>query len=315
MIKINIKIDGYEISIPEGIPLINAARESGFYIPGICSHPDLKPSGVCGLCVVEIDGFDEPQLSCMIMPTDGMVIRTSSERLTEIRENALKEILADHPHACLDCDIRFECDRTQCKYDKPGYDRCCGHFDECELRHLTDYMGVPKGTPEYKPRDLPKITEQEMFFRDYNLCVSCTRCVQACVISEGLNIYGDYFPDGKLDQSKIKPLTETDCSFCGYCVDACPTGAISLLETDFGFLGYFPMGTAGRLAIPTPPPSEKLPLNEEAISQVTVNPGRFNIYHKDGKLLDSRRCKNLQEELSEHLHEFTNCYFTLQPYY
>jgi formate dehydrogenase beta subunit len=315
MAEIGLKIDGYGITAEEGQRLITVARNSGFYIPGLCHHPDLRPEGHCGLCAVEIDGYSTPQLSCMIDVADGMVVRTSSELLDKIRHDKLREILANHPHGCLDCEIRFDCDKETCSYDKPVHDRCCSFFEECELRMHTDYLGVPDNIPEYKPRGLPQFTEQQIFYRNYELCIECTRCARACIFSEGRDIYRTYFTGGKLNRDAIKPLGETDCSFCGYCVDACPTGAISLLESEFGFVGYFPVGTAGRLNIPITPPSEKMPLTEIVVEEVTNNPGRINIYDLGGKLILSKHVTNIRDALSDQIDTDKHNTFTIQPDY
>jgi len=326
MSSIKIKIDSYSIDIPEPIPLIDALRESGFWIPGLCFHPDLTPVGICGLCVVEIDSFDKPQLACMTRTENGMNIKTDTPLIWDMRREALRKILSTHPHGCLDCDLRHECDRDTCQRGKPKYDRCCGRFSECELRMLTDWMGVPENTPQYEPSELPKLVDQGVFLRDYNLCISCTRCARACRTFEGLDLYRDYFPGGKLDSSKIKPLVDPDCSFCGFCIDSCPTGALSLLDTDFGFLGYFPIGTAGRMSITPPPPSPKMPLlsfsrKRESIStnikldEIPETPGRLTFYDSSGQFISSQKCKNLRKCLIEHADDKSIFSFTIQPDY
>ena len=93
-------IDGKAVSARRGETILSAARRAGVEIPALCTDPRIKPSGECGLCVVELAGFAEPVKACVTVVADGMSITTESERLTARRRLRLNNYLADHNAYC-----------------------------------------------------------------------------------------------------------------------------------------------------------------------------------------------------------------------
>jgi NADH dehydrogenase/NADH:ubiquinone oxidoreductase subunit G len=67
MDEIRLKIDGKEVTASKGMTVLEAAQKEGIYIPALCADPDLEPIGACRLCIVEVEGQEEHQLSCMIL--------------------------------------------------------------------------------------------------------------------------------------------------------------------------------------------------------------------------------------------------------
>jgi NADPH-dependent glutamate synthase beta subunit-like oxidoreductase len=157
-----------------------------------------------------------------------MSVTTLSEKITTHRRGKLTEILAEHPHSCLTCAQSEGCSLTQCSSNVPEDERCCFLFGSCELQRISQHIGVPTDMPKYKPRGLPKITDEPLYDWNTELCIGCLRCVRACrdfrdigtlsfVIKEGRPVVGTTAAPSRL---------ESYCRFCGSCVEVCPTGAL-----------------------------------------------------------------------------------------
>ena len=92
--------------------VLEAAQAHGIYIPTLCHHPKLTPVGACRLCVVEIDDMRGFSTACTVPVSDGMVVRTETEALQNMRREILSLILSEHPYTCLVCERRADCDDT-----------------------------------------------------------------------------------------------------------------------------------------------------------------------------------------------------------
>jgi formate dehydrogenase beta subunit len=254
---VRIRIDGKELSVKPGSSVLSAARSAGIYIPALCSHPDLpniettkpsdfvfrgnemlgtgpapeKPKG-CQLCLVEIEGRGVVT-SCNTTVEEGMAVRTDTPQVKEQRSRNLVPILANHPHACLTCAQQEGCVREPCSSSVPVNERCCVKFGRCELQKVANFIGVRPETPKYKPRNLPVLRNEPLFMRDFNLCVNCARCVRACQDVRGVGALGYIYKDGErtVGLSKAPSPKDSDCRFCGACVEVCPTGALLDKET------------------------------------------------------------------------------------
>lgn len=260
MDTLSLKIDGRQVECPDGSTILEAADAAGIYIPRICYHSDIDPvrkltwatsvhqvesiiegerSGAtagdeahCGLCMVQVDGESEPVNACRTPVGSNLSISTTSESVAQRRREALSRLLCDHPHACLTCAQKAGCSRTVCSMNVPVDERCCSLLGNCELEKVSDYIGIPNYTPRYVPKQLPKTIDDPLFDRDFNLCIGCTRCVRICQEVQEVDVLGAVWKDdrawiGTLDGGNLK---ESQCRFCGACVEICPTGA--LLDKD-----------------------------------------------------------------------------------
>ncbi len=239
---VQLTIDGQVVEAPEGSSVLNAATAAGLYIPALCAHPDLPPAqqrgcdgkgdGGCNLCQIEVEGADGLRKACSLPVQAGMVVRTDSPEIKRVRQDSLAKVLGPHPHVCLTCPQREGCSRSQCSYGNAPETRCCSIFASCELRKVSDYIGIPNSTPPYKPVQLPVIKDEPFFDRDYNLCIDCRRCLVACNDVRGvgcLEVKEVETPQGiRRYVGTIAPtLIESGCKFCQACVTVCPTGALT----------------------------------------------------------------------------------------
>jgi NADH dehydrogenase/NADH:ubiquinone oxidoreductase subunit G len=114
---VRITINDKEYTVAGNKTVLEAARLHNVYIPTLCNHPKLSPSGGCRLCVVEIKGIPRPVASCTTPVTDGMVVTTSTPQLEELRKLVLELIISDHPNDCMVCEATGNCalqEHTMC---------------------------------------------------------------------------------------------------------------------------------------------------------------------------------------------------------
>lgn len=227
----NLTIDNQEIEASEDMTVLQAAAKAGIYIPAICAHPMLPPDGSCRLCLVEIEGGEELVTACNTKVAEGMVVHTDTFRVREERREALKKLLASHPCECLICERRDRCGPYDiCLRNVAVTQRCvlCPYNGQCELQQIVDYIGLEGEELAWRYRGLPVDRDNPLFERDYNLCISCARCVNACKEIQGIEAIkmvdhdGDRWPE----PSDGKSITTSGCKYCCACVEVCPTGAL-----------------------------------------------------------------------------------------
>jgi NADH-quinone oxidoreductase subunit G len=106
-----ITINEQEITVPDGITLIQACDQAGVEIPRFCYHERLAIAGNCRMCLVEVvGGPPKPVASCATNVADGMKINTNSPMVKKAREGVMEFLLANHPLDCPICDQAGECD-------------------------------------------------------------------------------------------------------------------------------------------------------------------------------------------------------------
>ncbi|MGN1022502.1 MAG: FAD-dependent oxidoreductase [Lachnospiraceae bacterium] len=204
---VSITIDGTKLSVPEGKNVLQCALDNGIYIPHLCHHKDLVPLGSCRMCVVEVEGEDKPVPSCTLKAKEGLVVRTQTEQVTELRRLALELLLTGHPEDCSTC---------------PEY----GH---CELQMLIQYIGPKTGRLKMRNKGFEVNSANPLIEQDMNRCVLCGRCVRACHKLRGVGAI-DYQKREDLEvytgTVKNMLLADADCRFCQACVEVCPTGTL-----------------------------------------------------------------------------------------
>ena len=211
MNEISINIDGRIIKARPGMTVLEAALENGIYIPYLCYSPDLKPHGGCRLCIVEIAGEKGLPTSCTTPVSEGMVVRTSTPDIDEVRSNIIELILADHPLDCLTC-VKNQ---------------------RCDLQKVAAYLGIKERKLPQNDRNIPVDDSNPFFVIDRNYCILCQKCTRTCdeitcdnaieVISRGYESRIGTFGD--------KAIMESNCQSCGECVVRCPTAALSFKES------------------------------------------------------------------------------------
>ena len=206
---VSLKIDGKDVKVEEGVNLIEAAAEAGVHIPNLCYLKGMKGVGACRLCMVEVEGGKAPVIACNTKVKEGMSVATNTEKVKEIRKFVIDLILSMHPLDCMTCTKAGVCNLQKYAYD----------FEIKESNFTRKKFGYP--TDEANP----------FIKRDPEYCVLCSRCVRICK-AQGTNVleFSGRGVGAKVVTANDKPLQESQCTFCGSCVDACPVNA--LLEAD-----------------------------------------------------------------------------------
>lgn len=205
--SIDLTIDGRPVEAEAGQTVLEAALEAGIYVPHLCHHPDLRPAGACGMCVVEVEGTERPVQSCTTTITSGMNVQTATERVLRLRRLAMELILSRHPAECSTCD----------KYLK------------CELQSVKQYVGITEELRVRKhPQPIPLDDSNPLYLRDPGRCILCGRCVRACHDLRGVRVMSLLRGglETKVGTAFDRKLVEAGCRLCGACVEVCPTGAL-----------------------------------------------------------------------------------------
>lgn len=94
---VTLTIDDETIEVPEGTSVTAAALQAGICIPNLCYLPDVRPTGACRVCVVEVErnGRRKMTASCTLEAKDGMVIHAHSEDVIRARRNIVELLLAE----------------------------------------------------------------------------------------------------------------------------------------------------------------------------------------------------------------------------
>lgn len=206
--KLSIRIDGELVSALEGHTILHAARDAGKQIPTLCYLEGLSAVGACRLCMVEVSGTDRLLPACTTPVQDGMSVTTSSPKLTEYRQIAVELLLIERNHVCAVCVSN-------------------GH---CELQAMATSLGISSTRYWYNYPKLPVDMTNKRFVLDHNRCILCTRCVRVCSELEGAYVWSVVSRGihSRIASDLNQPWGEArNCTNCGKCVQACPTGALA----------------------------------------------------------------------------------------
>ena len=122
---VTLTIDGREVQAEEGTMILDVARDNNIYIPALCTNEAVAPYGACRLCLVEVTKKGKERLvaSCLYPAEKGLVIKTDSERITNIRQMVMELLLARCPNSKTVQDLarrlgvektRFKLEDNQC---------------------------------------------------------------------------------------------------------------------------------------------------------------------------------------------------------
>lgn len=202
---VKLTINEQQVSVPEGMTIMEAAEKVGVHIPHLCYLKDINEIGACRVCLVELKGMEKLVTACNTICEDGMEILTNSPRVRRTRRINVELMLSDHNANCASC-------------IKSG---------NCTLQTIANDLGIILSDYENTAekgrwdRNLPLV-------RDASKCVKCMRCIQVCEKIQGMGIWtligsGYRTTIGLKDNQSFR---ESDCALCGQCITHCPVGAL-----------------------------------------------------------------------------------------
>ncbi|WP_077035031.1 NADH-quinone oxidoreductase subunit NuoG [Pelomonas sp. KK5] len=202
---VEIELDGQKVEVLEGSMVMHAAEKAGAYIPHFCYHKKLSIAANCRMCLVDVEKAPKPMPACATPVTQGMIVRTKSDKAVKAQQGVMEFLLINHP---LDCPI-------------------CDQGGECQLQDLAVGYGSGKSRYTEEKRVVfhknvgPLISMEEM-----SRCIHCTRCVRfgqevAGVMELGMAHRGEH--------SEIQTFVgrSVDSELSGNMIDICPVGALT----------------------------------------------------------------------------------------
>ncbi|MCP5034790.1 MAG: Fe-S-binding domain-containing protein [Actinomycetia bacterium] len=194
-------IDGAEVGVAAGASVLDACTAAGVDTPTICCRDTLTPVNTCRACVVEVEGSRTLVPACSRLAESDMVISTDSERVRHSRKIVL-EFLASGV------------DLSQADQLTPYLDR---------------YGAEPDRYPKPEGMNEPVRVQDDLFVRDYDKCVLCYQCVEACGHDAqrtfAISVVGRGF-GARISTEFDASLPDSACVYCGNCVAVCPTNAL-----------------------------------------------------------------------------------------
>ena len=203
---VNLTIDGKAVQALKGMSILEAARKAGIDIPTLCFLKDINEVGDCRVCLVQIEGRRGFATSCIQKVEEGMVVHTNTNEVLEARKVVLDLIISNHKVDCLTCVRSGNCELQL----------LAKQFNMTEI----EFPGVRN---EHEIDDLsPSIV------RDFSKCILCRRCVATCKKVQGVGAIDTINRGFESCVSTVenKSLNDVNCTFCGQCIQNCPTGAL-----------------------------------------------------------------------------------------
>ena len=202
---VEIELDGKKVEVLEGSMVMHAAEKAGTYIPHFCYHKKLSIAANCRMCLVDVEKAPKPMPACATPVTQGMIVRTKSEKAIKAQQSVMEFLLINHP---LDCPI-------------------CDQGGECQLQDLAVGYGGSSSRYEEEKRVVfhknvgPLISMEEM-----SRCIHCTRCVRFGQEVAGVMELGMIHRGEHAEITTVVGDT-VDSELSGNMIDICPVGALT----------------------------------------------------------------------------------------
>ena len=201
---IKLKVNDKDIEVEEGLTVLQACEKAGAEIPRFCYHEKLSIAGNCRMCLVEIEKSPKPIASCAMPISEGMNIKTNTEKVEKARKGVMEFLLANHP---LDCPV-------------------CDQGGECDLQDQSMFYGIDKSRYKENKREVPDKYMGPLVKTQMTRCIHCTRCIRFATEVAGVPELGAI---GRGEDMQITTYLEKsmESELSANVIDLCPVGALT----------------------------------------------------------------------------------------
>ncbi len=201
---LKLKVNDIDIEVEDGLTVLQACEKAGAEIPRFCYHEKLSIAGNCRMCLVEMEKSPKPVASCAMPATDGMIIKTNTEKVEKARKGVMEFLLANHP---LDCPV-------------------CDQGGECDLQDQSMYYGIDKSRFKENKRNVPEKYMGPLIKTQMTRCIHCTRCIRFATEVAGVPELGAI---GRGEDMQITTYLEKamQSELSANVIDLCPVGALT----------------------------------------------------------------------------------------
>ena len=201
---LKLKVNDIDIDVEEGLTVLQACEQAGVEIPRFCYHEKLSIAGNCRMCLVEMEKSPKPIASCAMPATNGMVIKTNTEKVEKARKGVMEFLLANHP---LDCPV-------------------CDQGGECDLQDQSMFYGIDKSRFKENKRYVPEKYMGPLIKTQMTRCIHCTRCIRFATEVAGVTELGAI---GRGEDMQITTYLEKsmESEMSANVIDLCPVGALT----------------------------------------------------------------------------------------
>ena len=201
---IKLKVNDIDLEVEEGLTVLQACEKAGAEIPRFCYHEKLSIAGNCRMCLVEIEKSPKPVASCAMPISEGMNIKTNTEKVEKARKGVMEFLLANHP---LDCPV-------------------CDQGGECDLQDQSMFYGIDKSRYKENKREVADKYMGPLIKTQMTRCIHCTRCIRFATEVAGVPELGAI---GRGEDMQITTYLEKsmESELSANVIDLCPVGALT----------------------------------------------------------------------------------------
>ena len=201
---LKLKVNDIDVEVEEGLTVLQACEQAGIEIPRFCYHEKLSIAGNCRMCLVVMEKSPKPLASCAMPATEGMVIKTNTEKVEKSRKGVMEFLLANHP---LDCPV-------------------CDQGGECDIQDQSMFYGIDKSRFKENKRYVPEKYMGPLIKTQMTRCIHCTRCIRFATEVAGVPELGAI---GRGEDMQITTYLEKamESEMSANVIDLCPVGALT----------------------------------------------------------------------------------------
>ncbi len=205
---ITLTIDGVQVTVPQGTTILEAAKQAKINIPTLCYLKGINQIGACRICMVEIQGARGLGAACVMPAGEGMVVKTNTPKLRQVRKDNLELLLSNHNRECTTCVRSGSCELQA----------LCNEYRVSDVRF--------QGAKTFENCPIDEVSPS--IVRDNSKCIHCRRCIAVCqnVQKIGAIGMGKRGFNSTVGPAFGKTLADSPCVNCGQCIEACPVGAL-----------------------------------------------------------------------------------------